>query len=344
MKKKLLVALSFVAILAACADNDNFRIEGTIEGKPTMNIRVGYYADNVYNTLITASREGKFEFFGNSSHPTIVDIYDYDYRTIARVYVVNGQQIECHIDRNDPYAIKASGNKETEQWAAFLNTNADSLRSGGPAAANRLVENFVRKNPENVLSTILLLTCFDSSRDIALADSLLTMIAPQARPATLTDAYNFMLQRLVDAEAAKSVLPITYIDKRDSIRTFKPSASSLSLLALSNEASGRTDSLVPAFKRIMKEKGAKGRVEIMDFSMDVDTIVWRRSVRTDSASWTQGWAAGGVAAIGVGRLGVPSLPYFILCDSAGTQIYRGPSVKVAEDSLKKVLNTITSLQ
>lgn len=46
--------------MAACSSNEQFRVNGTVEGKPTMNMRAGYYADGVYKTVITAVREGKF--------------------------------------------------------------------------------------------------------------------------------------------------------------------------------------------------------------------------------------------------------------------------------------------
>jgi len=44
--------------MAACSSDEQFRVSGTVEGNPTMNMRAGYYADGVYKTVITAVREG----------------------------------------------------------------------------------------------------------------------------------------------------------------------------------------------------------------------------------------------------------------------------------------------
>ena len=78
--------------MAACSSNDQFRVNGTVEGNPTMNMRAVYYADGVYKTVITAVREGKFEFTGNASQPTVLEIMDYEYRPLARLYVKNGDE------------------------------------------------------------------------------------------------------------------------------------------------------------------------------------------------------------------------------------------------------------
>ncbi|MDE6121334.1 MAG: hypothetical protein K2F63_06050, partial [Muribaculaceae bacterium] len=70
-----------------------------------------------------------------------------------------------------------------------------------------------------------------------------------------------------------------------------------------------------------------------------DTADWRKSVLPDSASWRQGWAAGTVSAIGVDRLAIPSLPFFVVCDSTGRQIYRGSDMTRAcalADSLSSI--------
>ena len=72
-------------------------------------------------------------------------------------------------------------------------------------------------------------------------------------------------------------------------------------------------------------------------SMDADTMSWRRNVRADSVSWPTAWAAGAIAAPGVDRLGIPSVPYFIVADSTGRQLFRGRSIKQAEALVDSIL-------
>lgn len=52
-----------------------------------------------------------------------------------------------------------------------------------------------------------------------------------------------------------------------------------------------------------------------------------------SAIWLQTWAPGSVASTNIGKLSIPRLPYFIVADSTGAQIYRGPSISTAENTI-----------
>jgi hypothetical protein len=318
-----------LCIAATSCDNDNeFTIRGKIKDDPTFNLRIVYYNHGTLNRAIIASQEGKFEFHGNATRPTIVEIYDNDYRLIGRAYAVNGETIDCELDRSNPCNITLSGNKVVEEWSKFLRNNAETLRTPG-ANANRLIANYIGNHKNDIVSALLLVTAYDASENALEADSLMSSIAPEARPNDIVEGYNYMLQRMVTANANGKVMPIAYLDDNDSLQMFNPKRAKLSLLALSDIESGRNDSIVPALRR-MSKLASRDKLRIVDLSMDRDTLTWRRSLRNDSAKWSQGWAAGAIAAPGIDRLGVPRIPYFIVCDSAGKQIYRGNSIVRAE--------------
>lgn len=326
--KKTYTAIFVAACLAAvaCTNNEQFRVNGTIEGNPTINLRVGYYADGAYRTQITAAREGEFEFFGTARQPAVVDIYDYDYRLLGRLYARNGQTIDVKLARSNPYDISINGDETSSQWADFLRQNADSLRAGG-TAANSVIARYIDTHRDNILSTLLLTTAFDSHIQPELADSLLAMIDPSARPSALTDGYNYLLQRVVAETASEPVLPIRYVDRNDSVRIFKPSDKPYSIILMSDADSWRGDSVVPLLRRL--EKGKDKKLAVLDLGLDTDDADWKRYTGADSAAWTQAWVPGGPVAASVERLAVPRLPYFVVCDSTGTQICRTPWASVA---------------
>ena len=317
--------------MAACSDSEQFRVNGSIEGKPTMNLRVGYYANGAYQSMITAAREGEFEFFGRSPQPALLEITDYDYRPVARLMVRDGETYEINVDPSDRYAVNITGSDVNSRWSSVLRDNKEALR----ADANAFVAGYVQQHPADMVSSLLLLTEFNSSRDAVLADSLLAMIAPAARPAALTEGYNYLLQRLVTSTAQGKVMPVKYFDRRDSLRTFRPSSSPYSLIAMSTQSRFRADSVVPALRRLNRIKD----LQIVDFSLDADTSEWKRGTLPDSAAWKQGWGAGGIASMGIDRLGVPSLPFFVVCDSAGAQIYRGAAIGTAEIVVNSLIKT-----
>lgn len=327
---KIFKALAFIAALlaaASCGDDGRFRISGTIEGDPTMNLRVHYYTGGRFNSQITAARGGEFEFYGVSPVGTVVEIYDYDYRLLGRTYATNGNDISLRLARQNPLEIEASGNHVAQEWARFLRSNADSL-AAGPLAANRAIGRYVADNTDNLVSTLLVITSYDTGRDPLGADSLLELISPAVRPAALTEGYNYLLQRLVDNSSRGPVLPFRYLDRRDSLRTFDPADAELSLLVVDNNRSGRVDSIVPELKRLRASAGRK--LAVLEYSVDYDTIEWKRSTRRDTATWTQAWGAGGISARGLENLAVPTVPYFIVCDTAGTQLLRTPALTPAK--------------
>lgn len=323
-------------LASACSNNEQFRINGTIEGKPTLNLRIGYYADGAYRTSILAAREGEFEFYGSANTPALVEILDYDYRPLTRLYAVNGETYEVTLDRSNPYAVDIRGNRTNEEWSRFLRDNAKALREGG-AKANEAIGTYIGANPGNVVSTLLLLSYYDSSLSPMDADSLLAMIEPQARPSHLTEGYTASLQRLVAAADDTEVLAIPYYYRRGNFPLLKPSDSPYTLMAFTNRST-RGDEHLDFFRQLTKKASGK-HLRLIDLSLDNDTVEWRGSVRSDSATWTQGWVAGNVSAIGVDRLAIPSMPYFVVCDSVGQQIFRGNDlhrVSAVADSILKL--------
>lgn len=326
MKKLSFVIFAIVAVfMVACSSNEQFRVNGTVVGNPTMNMRAGYYADGVYKTVITAVREGKFEFTGNASQPTVLEIMDYEYRPLARLYVKNGDEYDVRMNPQDIYNVEISGNDECARWSAFLRNNAEKLRSD----ANSTVAAYVCSHPDDIVSVLLLMTAYDASESAAEADSLMSLISPSARPSSLTEGYMYVLDRLVSDMAMAPVLPMKYLDARDSLQNFNPSRHGLTLISVSRQSDVRRDSILPVLRRLSKEHSSK-KLAIIDFSLDSDTTAWKRAARTDSASWKQGWAAGGLASIAVKSLGLPSVPYVVVCDSAGTQLLRTRSAGRAE--------------
>lgn len=324
--RTLFLMSTFAALLvASCGDQESFRISGTLEGNPTMNLRVSWYADGSLHNLITAARDGNFEFRGSSSTPAVIEISDYENRLLGRTYAANGQEITLRLNQADARDISAQGSDVAAAWADFLRAHAadTDLR---PAIAG-----YVRSNPDNVVSTLLLTCDYDAASDPVGADSLMQLISPAARPAALTEGFNYLLQRMVQAGASEPVVPFVYFSRSDSLRTFRPSERKYSLIAFSNNRSGRTDSVVPALKDAAQNY--RRRLAILEISLDSDSSDWKRSTRRDTASWEQAWGAAGFAARGVSRLGIAGLPFFILCDSTGRQLVRTRSTTAITDSL-----------
>ncbi len=229
-----------------------------------------------------------------------------------------------------------SGSDISERWARFLKANDEKLSS---PSANAVIEDYVARNPSDIVSTLLMLTSYDASANALRADSVMSTINPDVRPGHLVDGFNTMLQRLVASTATEAVSPIPGINMRDSLVEINPADRPLTLIVISdNKGPGRSDSIVPALKRLGR-KALRPSLQIADISVDRDTTAWHNSVRTDSASWKRIWVAGSLASPGIERLGVPQLPYFIVSDSTGSQLLRTPSVGRAEAFVDSCINS-----
>ena len=325
---KILIMMLVAVIASSCGDRGKFSIEGTVAGGRTMNMRVVYAGEDNVNNVLTAARDGKFEFTGYapSDRGVLVEILDNDYRVMGRLYAEDGDKLKVTVDAEDRTKQKAEGNDLTERWTEWLHQNAAVLKGRNARAVNEAVAKYVKAHPDDMLSGVLMATEYDASIDGAGAEKLLTSLDPEARPAWMIDGRLLTESRLSAKMLENRITAMTYIDRRDSIVTFKPKGHRRSLLVFTGEETGRGDSIVKKLKEFRETH--KG-VEMIDFWLETDTFTWRRMLRSDSVDWKSGWAAGSVAAPALERLAIPRLPFFVVTDSAGRQLYRGGSVTLA---------------
>ncbi len=327
-----IIALVALTALAACKDKTHFIIEGDVAGQKSMNLYMRYYGNEHVNTGVTAVTDGKFTFQGFSATPTIVEIMDNDRNVLGRVYIVNGEKVNVKMDRNNPWVFQASGGKHNEQWSEAIRDNAGPLSAGG-AEANTAIEEYIAAHPEDMASSLLFISLYDYSVDPSRADSVAESIDAQLRPGYLFDQYATQMNALPVQAPSYRVDTLRYRPyKKDTVAYFTPK-SKASLLAFTNDKCNRVDSIVPKYKEIAKKKN----LEVLDIMLVPDTSMWKRMTRTDSATWTQGWAPGGIYALSIDSLAIPSLPFYIVVDTAGVQHYRGASLAIAQDTIDSLL-------
>ena len=279
---RVLTILLLWMLLGACTDENHFRIEGTIAGEPTMNIRVMYYSRGALQSGVAGAQKGKFEFFGDAPQPTLVNVYDYDYRLLGYAWVKNGEQVSMKIG-DDITHLQIDGTAVNRRWSEFLSSAADSLTAGSETK-NRAVEEYVAAHPDDVVSTLLMISVYDSSLDPLRADSVMESISVAARPASLASDFSFINGRMVTA--ADTVAAIAYYDSADSVAHFRPERAEYSVITLVRDDALRADSVNAVLKRISRRLGH--RVQMLELSADRDTGTWEQSVSRDTATWHRG--------------------------------------------------------
>ncbi len=326
--RRFILPLLAAFLLAACGHSNNYLVEGVIEGNPTMNLRVITYADGNITQAVVASRDGKFNFSGTAQRGALIEIYDNDYRIIARTYAENGNNIELKLKRNSPSSIQAKGNEVAQRWASWLNENKELMDGRNAKAKNSAIAAYVGAHKSDPVATLLLVSEYDANIDAQGADSLLSLITPEARLSDVSAALSVQLERISTMVTREPIASVPYREMGNRTKIFNPHRSQLSLMAFSDDMSGRRDSILEQLRHIALHRSA-GRFDMVDFSVDSDTLVWKRSIVTDSATWTQGWVAGSISGQALAKLGIPTVPYFIVVDSAGRQVWRGQSISEA---------------
>lgn len=327
-----LLWVTCLIILGACGHSDTYRLTGTISDGSTQNMRVLCHSAGGVSTSITAALDGKFRFESPLKELSMVEVYDNDYRLMGRFIVKPGDDITMEIDRSNVFLTKVDGNDDSRQWSKFLNDNAGILASGSATERNALIERFVGENPDSRVAEMLLSTEFVVTGNEVRADSLYRLLDPALLETGLTTDFGETIGRLARGHCAK-LGTVAFMKHGNTSGEFNPADAELNLLMLSSEKANR-DSIREAAEELARIRGGR-KIAILDLGLYQDTIQWSRETRRDSATWVQGWAGGGPSAATIESLAVPSLPYYILTDSTGTQLWRGASLPDARAEVMK---------
>lgn len=320
------IAIVALAVLAAGCSSGTFRVDGEVRGLGTQTLKAIYWADDALRVIPATAIDGKFSFEGKASEPALMEIVTSNRRVLARVIVESGDAITLSLDNANPYAITAKGNDLTERWAEWIRNNAGQLGSADPRKANEAIANYVEGHPDDMLSTLLLVTSYDAKTDPDGAAKLINMIEDKARPSAVAQGWAELVAYAAEDSLAKAkIAPLKVYNGGDSILTMEWGKKPKTLLAFSTDNTGRRDSVVEALRKLHKD----GR-RVIDVSVEPDSAEWRFCIESDSAKWTQVWAPGGLGAPTIQELRIPRLPWFIVVDSIGQPLYRGPSLTEAK--------------
>jgi hypothetical protein len=321
-------------MLWACGDSDRFRIEGVVDGLGTRGLQLIYVNGNSIATDDTHAIDGKFVVEGSSKEYTLAHLLTANGKVIASVLVRNGQTLKVVFDVENPYNIQVKGCKPSEELAKFLRDNGDVLGGNDREAANRLIIDYVSRHKKDIQSSALMLTQFYGEDNESRADSVFALISPEARPDALVSGYRLAVSRLNTVVLEEKVRSFNLYSAKGESENFFPGRTSYSLIYFSGLPGERRDTVCPIMKRLVDSLPTR-RIQVIEVNMAADTTEWKRNWRADTTAWAQVWVPGGVANPTFTALNIPRLPYWILCDSMGAQVYRGSRPSIAVDSLRR---------
>lgn len=334
---KFLVIVLIAVALSACGKKKHFIVQGQVAGIGSQTVVATYFSGGGIKRISTAATDDKFAMRGEANRPTLVTLSLSDGTPLGVLIAENGDKLTLKGDLADPYAIEVSGNGDSEDIADWVHDNAALLQSRNAAQINESIARWVGKNRSSKAATALLVSYFRTPGYETMADSLMTLLSSKARAQDVVQNFTGVLSaQLSDAQTATVQVMYLY-EASDSVITYNPHSHKASLMAfMSDNRSGR-DSITSQLRRLTKAYD-KRRFTALEISSAPDSASWRSSIADDSVTWHRTWAPASTASSSLRPLAVPRLPYFIVADSAGNQIYRGPSVaeagRVIESRLK----------
>lgn len=328
------ILMSLLVVLTGCGNDEEFVINCEIRGLGSTGVEMYYTSRGIQHSSFHPV-DGKVALHGVSSEPTLVEVYTMDNQPLFSCVARNGDEISVKMEMDKPSTLKIKGNDASEQYARFVAENDSLLRSNDVAAINALVADEVRRHPDRMSSALLLVTRFNARGYELEADSLINTLKPEARANGVTGAYPRLVGEQVSTSARGNVKPMTIQigrqNRRDTVVRYWPSNQSYSLIVVTGN--GKGDSVRRVLRELTKSLHER-RFKALEIAAMGDSTSWAIATARDSAKWMQGWLPGSVASPAVRALAIPSVPFFIVTDSTGRQIYRGHSRVAAEDTVK----------
>ncbi|MDE5874452.1 MAG: DUF4369 domain-containing protein [Muribaculaceae bacterium] len=338
---RLLLCLSFLLLLTGCRKKE-FSISFDVPQSVNANYRLIYYASDRRGGLIRESAvaitAGKGEFKGPTINPVLVYLFTGSKSYPLMIYAERGETITVSGEDPAPTKWKVEGNKINDDWTLWRTQNADALLSADPARINKAVTAFVEKNPENPLSTLLLLTTYSRLQDETGFRNLWLQLKGEAADPKWT-----LLVGRADQPENRSPIPgrlrsAAFRSLHNGTDTLRPDSAKATLLCFwTNDVTDRKE-MIDSLKALAKQYPDSSSRIIADICLEPDSVTWRSSIRTDSMkNIVRLWAPAGLADSRIVQLGVPRSPFFIVITPDGHQRFRSDSLAPALARFRKIL-------
>lgn len=315
----ILCLVLLVPVLCCCSGNKPFKVNVMLQGLGAQNLRLVYMGDDggIVDTWVKCEQH-KFSFEGQCSSPSLMVVYNSINIPILKLIINSGDEIDVEGKVLDLYDLKVKGSDELVQYNSFMVKHKVEYNSANKDALNTSIENFVKDNPKSVVSTLLVL--FDySPADDTKVDKLLESIDASAKPETLMASYNNLKSR--------EKKPITTIS---SLNMIEQSSGDFQVARMV----GSKSSVIFFWERDMGSNDRKiivdelklldpDRVQVLDVSLDIDSVGWYFITKNDASSWKHYWVPGSMMNGTIMNLKVKTTPTIIVTDSLGKQKYRG---------------------
>lgn len=345
---KTLLAFFISLMMAGCVKNE-FKIEFQFPKEYIGNYLVTYYARDArggwWMEQTAAVQDGIAIVDGITRLPTIVYITDASSNTNSMaIYVERGDKIKISGDGSDMAEWTVSGNKTTERWCEWR--KASKAAKADPKSLEKSISQYVKDNPSDKLSAILLLTEWNRRENPEGFLKLWNSIDKDVRSQDLAEmcgstdllGVEFSTDANGNLAAAKDPKLKTMVVRSldNGVDTLKFTKVKASLIYLYSDNNSERMETADTLKSLSKAYPDSMKRVIADISVDTDSMAWVGSIRRDSIKGiVRGWQPKGIAEEDMVKLGITRLPWFIVKDKNAKESYSGSDLKAATSMFRK---------
>lgn len=325
--------------LASCVKNE-FRVEFRLPAGVNESYTMLYYVSDsekgwLYDQVAVV-QQGKCQMKGVTRNPTLIYVFQGAQEPGVVIYAERGDKIEITGDSSSPAAWTVSGNDINATLSTWRAENRTALSARDNKRVNDAVAKYVRANPDDPVSTILLEVYYDRSIDTAGFESLSKTLKGKA-------ADVFWTELMSRSDLIGGFEPLKQTASPLILRTAGNGADTIgfseqpALLYFSyNNYDARKDD-VSKMKQLLKERTDSGKPQIVSVSLENDSSSWRYQARMDSLKGAVvAWMPLSFADPAAVSLGIEKAPCFIVVGKKGKILYRGTSM---DDAARKLRET-----
>lgn len=341
-KSKHIAALAAVFLLLGACIRNEIKVGFSLPQKVNEAYKLVYYASDPvkgwFTETVVAVQQGKARHTLYTRNPSIVFIMDAGSLPRAAFYAERGDNIKITGDSGNPLSWTISGNKLTEEWSAWRASARDALSSSDPARINKAVSAYILKNPDNPLSTLLLLIYFDRREDETGFHRLWSSLKGKA----LEPKWIQMVGRadmLGDSPSVtRKTASIILHSSGNGVDTLGIGEKPV-LLYFWREDDPHRDESIGIVKKLAASLPDSASRIMADICFDPDSVRWMAKARRDSvAGVVRGWNFKAETDSVMRRLGVTRTPWFIVFDKKGNERYAGEDETRADKVFRKINN------
>lgn len=331
-------------LLQACIKNE-VRVSFELQGVAQETIRLDYYASDKKKGWMIEDfvnvQQGKASATLRTVNPTLVFLSPTAGNSPTVIfYAERGDEITISGSGNDPLFYKISGNDVTDDLTAWRLSATKALALAhsdpdkGSAGLNRLVSDYVKKNPEKPASMLLLLCYYDRRAD----EKGFAQTRKLLKGDALDPVWSQLVSRadMVDDNTPPSRLPASILLKTENGCDTLHTGRMPSLLYFHNSV--QDDEGIKRLRKISDDFSDSTARIISDISFEPDSSSRIFRMRNDSLRHTvRAWMPLGTCDSTARLLCVRRVPYIIVSDRKGTIRYRGSDISKAENTFRSLI-------